>query len=571
MADPLERLQATVDEALTRLAFLEARVAELEKRPAAAASRLDADDLEFRQVLAPALPQGTTALVGRTLLVLAGAVLVRALADGRLLPAKLALAIGLAYAVFWQLRADREAAHGRRGSAAFHDLAGSLIAFPLVWETTARFGLLRPAAAYFLLVAFFSLGLAVAWRRRLVTNAVLTTVLALATAVALLSSTLEIVAGVLALVAMAAGLEWLALRGFWPGLRWAGALVLDAAALLLVALATRPVLPDRYPPFSAPVAAAVLLALPILHMVSVAARALRFGRAITPFDVAQGLAAVLLGFGGASRVLAVHGGSAVGPGAIAFLFGLLCYWTAFGFVERRTGEDRNFYFYSTAGALLTLGGTSLMGLGRGPSFLWAALGFAAAVLGRRFGRMTLRVHSAVFVTAAALEAGLLLACARSLGGQSTEMPALAAWTTALAACGAWIVLAGDPGAPRSGWARLPQLVLAFVAVFVLGKALQLGAWVMLAETLDRDAGAAAVVRTALLALLALGVAWTGRAGTVPELRWLVYPIVAFGGLKLLTQDLRLGRPATLVASLALYGVVLVLAPRLMKPRGKRSV
>jgi hypothetical protein len=44
----------------------------------------------------------------------------------------------------------------------------------------------------------------------------------------------------------------------------------------------------------------------------------------------------------------------------------------------------------------------------------------------------------------------------------------------------------------------------------------------------------------------------------------VFPLVAWGGVKLLLQDLREGRPATLVMSLALYGAVLVVAPRLMK-------
>jgi hypothetical protein len=41
--------------------------------------------------------------------------------------------------------------------------------------------------------------------------------------------------------------------------------------------------------------------------------------------------------------------------------------------------------------------------------------------------------------------------------------------------------------------------------------------------------------------------------------------VTLGGLKLLLQDLREGRPATLVLSLALYGAVLLLAPRLLRP------
>ena len=194
-----------------------------------------------------------------------------------------------------------------------------------------------------------------------------------------------------------------------------------------------------------------------------------------------------------------------------------------------------------------------------------ALGLAAAVFGRRFDRMTLRVHSAFYLVAGALETGLFVACARSLAGQATgPLPPLV-WVAAVAAALGWAVLATDPGAPRSGTARAPQLLLATLAVFALGKALQAGLWSALGERVAGDPGVAAVLRTAVLAALALALAWGARRGTWPELGWLVYPLVALGGIKLLLQDLRDGRPATLVVSLALYGAVLVLAPRLMKP------
>jgi hypothetical protein len=84
--------------------------------------------------------------------------------------------------------------------------------------------------------------------------------------------------------------------------------------------------------------------------------------------------------------------------------------------------------------------------------------------------------------------------------------------------------------------------------------------------LAQDNGAAAVAGTAVLAGLAILLALGARGGALPELGWLVYPLVAAGGVKLVFEDLREGRPATLVASLALYGLVLTLAPRLMKAR-----
>ena len=117
---------------------------------------------------------------------------------------------------------------------------------------------------------------------------------------------------------------------------------------------------------------------------------------------------------------------------------------------------------------------------------------------------------------------------------------------------------------------MPQLLLATLAVFALGKALQATVWAGLGERIAGDAGVAAVLRTAVLGALALTLAACARRGTWPELGWLVYPLLALGGVKLLLQDLRDGRPATLVASLAVYGAVLVLAPRLSKPAPGRS-
>jgi hypothetical protein len=514
------------------------------------------------------MPQGTVALVGRTLLVLAGAYLARALTDGRVVPAGVGGGGGRADAVFWQLRADREARAGRRESAAFHALAGSLVAFPLVWETTARFGLLGPGAGAAALVAFFAIGLAVAWRQRLTVVAWVTTGLTLATALALLLATKDLLAVFVALLAVAASLEWLAFRERWLALRWGAALVLDAVAFLLVALATRPQgLPSAYVPFSTPAAALALLALPALYVAGLAARTLRLGRPVTLFEVAQGSLAVLLGFGGAWRVLSAHAGSTTGLGVLALLLGALCYGAAFAFAERRPGQGRNFYFYSTAGGLLTLAGANAVAFGPALPFVLGGLGLLAGLFGRRFDRMTLRVHSALYLVAGALESGLFVACARAIAGQTTDALPPLAWVAAVAAGVGWLLLASDPGAPRRGGARVPQLLLAILVVFAAGKALQVGLWAALGGRAATDAGLAAVLRTTILAALAIALALAARRWSWPELAWLVYPLVALGGIKLLLQDLRHGRPATLVLSLALYGAVLVLAPRLLKPSG----
>ncbi|HUL75858.1 MAG TPA: hypothetical protein VL691_01235 [Vicinamibacteria bacterium] len=572
MVDRLDELQSAVRDLTAQLRRLEARVRQLEGR--AAAPVADAPPREAARAARPAMatPQSTMTLLGRTLLVLAGAYVARAMTDGRVLPAGVGVALGLAYAVFWQLRADREARAGRRESAVFHALASSLIAFPLLWEATVRFSLLGPRVACAALAGFFALGLGVAWRQGLTLGAWVTTGLTLVTVMALLVGTHDLVAVFAALLAISGGLEWLAYRERWLPLRWSAALLLDAVAFLLAVLVARPQgLPDGYVPLSLPVAAAALFALPALYVLSLAARTLRRGRPVTLFEVAQGTLAILLGFGGAFRVLAAHGARTAGLGALALLLGALCYGAAFAFAERRAGQGRNFYFYSTAGGLLTLAGVSVVATGPALPCTLGGLGLATALLGRRLGRMTLRVHAALYLTAGTVGTGLFAAGVRALAGQeSMALPSLA-WAAGVAAGGGWAVLATDPRAPRSGWARGPQVLLAVLVVLALAHALHAALWVVAGDRMAGDPGLAAVARTAVLAAVALGLALCARRGAWPELGWLVYPLVALGGVKLLLQDLREGRPATLVLSLALYGALLLLAPRLLKSGESRAL
>jgi hypothetical protein len=380
-----------------------------------------------------------------------------------------------------------------------------------------------------------------------------------------LVSTHAPVTALVTLLALAAALEWLAFHDTWLGLRWCVAATLDGVAVLLIAIGARPEPPASYAALGGTEAAAALVALPALYVTSVAARTLRRGCPVKAFEAVQGTLAATLGFAGARQVLAAHGDASAIPALLAVALGALCYAVAFAHAERRPGQGRNFYFYSTAGGLLMLGGTLELGLGVTLALGWTGLGLTAISLGRRFDRTTLRAHGALYLLAAALGVGLASAGARALTGlPASELPRMA-WAVALGAAVAWAVLAGERDAATPAGARLPRLLLALVVVLALAEAVRGALALALGTWLAADTGVQAVARSAVLVALVLGLAWLAARGQ-PELAWLVYPLVGVGALKLLLQDVRAGRPATLVASLGLYGALLILLPRLLKPR-----
>jgi hypothetical protein len=514
------------------------------------------------------IPQapGIVALGGRTILALAGAYLVRALTDAGILSPLGGVALGLAYALLWYVQADRAGAKGEALSASFHGLAAGLIAYPLLWETSTQLGILAPPAALAALVGVFAAGSAVAARHRLAFVAWLGAYLALGTVAALLVETHEMLAAVLTLLVVAAIVEAFAFRELWLGMRWPTALVLDGAVLILVWLVGRQEgLPEGYPPVWPAAAVAAALALPGLYLPSIAARTLRPDHVAGPFDVLQAVAALAIGLGGAAHVVAAQGGSGFGLGLVATGLGALCYTVAFAFVERREGPGRNFYVYSSAGGLLTLLGSQAVFAPGGQAVLWCALGVAAIGLGRRLDRMTLRLHGTAYLWAAGLASGLVASVSQDLLGRARAglpLPSLPGCLTAVAALGCFAVLARDDRVQGRG--RIPHgLVAAFASWIVAGILVA-----VLVQPLDAlgTVAAIATIRTGVLALLAVCLAEMARRFGLVELSWLVYPVLLLGGFKLLAEDVPAGRPAALFMSFGLYGIALILAPRLLRAK-----
>jgi hypothetical protein len=578
MEQPPGELQARLECLTRQLSDVERRLATLESRwddrdardPLPAPAGAAAPHAAASPPDQPGGPLASTlvVLLGRSLVVLGGGYLLRALTEAGMMPRRVGPFVGLLYAAWWLGQADRAAGRGRGTEAVFHGVASALIAYPLLVEATLRLRAMEGPVAAAVLVAFACLGLTVACRGASAVLAWTATLAAVGTALVLFVATRDLAPFAAALLLLAAAVEILAARDCWPALRWPAAVGADFGLGATLILVLRPAgLPEGYAPVPSAWVVAIALALPLVSLTGTAARTLRRGRLVSPFEVLQSTAALALGLGGAAAVLSSAGRSLAGPGLLAVALGAAGYAAAFAWVERRDGARWNFYAYTTWAGLLVLAGSRWLFHGAALAAIWSALGIGAAWLGRRFARASLSLHGALYAASAAGAGGLLAAAYRGLvdGSPAWRTPALAGLLPALAAmAGAYALLTVRVPQPFLERQRVPRSILAaLLAWTAAGLAAGRLEGALGGGNGPGDPGLLAAVRMATLALLAVAAGWAGRRFRLVELSWLVYPALVAGGLELLLVA-RGGGPFTLFASLAAYGLVLIAVPRLVR-------
>lgn len=576
MPDRLEELEAQVSSLTGELGLLRGRVGALEARGASSAeaatpgrrraafpetstpSTAGATAQVAAHVAADAATvQATAPLVGRMLLVLAGAFVLRALTDAGRLPAPVGVTLGFLYAGGVHAMAARAA---RPVAAGFHGLTAVLIGFPLILEATTRFHLLGPELSALLLVALGGSVLGVAAWRKLPWVAWLGTAGVVATAVGLMMGTGRMVPATLALVALGMITLWIGYVVDWHGLRWPAAAAADLAFVLVAVRAVAPSTAEG--PGLALVTAAILV---VAYLGSFAARTLYLGRSVVAFEVAQTAGVLLAGLGGAAFVAARSGAGTTALGVGTLVMAAAAYGVAFVFVERRQRGSANFYFYSSVALAFALSGTwlALPGAARGVAV--ALLALVAAALAKARARRTLGLHAALFALSGVAASGLLRHSDQTLfSSAAVPWPPLPLTALGVLACLlAATVLSGLTAARATWLERAPQLLLDGMVAFAAAGVL--AGW--LAGALgppgpEADLGVVGTARTAVLAGGAVLAAWLGRREAGKEAGWLAWPLIAVLGVKLLLEDLPRGRPATLILSFAFTGAALMLVPRL---------
>jgi hypothetical protein len=512
-------------------------------------------------------PARILGLAGRVCLILGGGYLIRALVDAGTLPRGAGVAVGLAYAAAWVLLADR-AKHTLDASC--HALASVLIAYPLIVESSTRFGILDPEVAAPALLAMAVLHAAVAWRRNLQATLWIATLAALGSGFAVMAARQAVAPFVAVFLALGAGTLWLTYGRRWHSLRWPTALAADASVLLLTTLAAWPGgPPGAYRGLSLAWAQFLALALAGIYIGSFAVRMLQRRRVMNAFEVIQTALVLLVGFGGALRVSLASGSGTVLLGAGVSLAGVGCYAAALPFADDQEETRANFNFFTfLALTFLLLGGPIVLPL---PLFsaLSGALGLAVMLAALHLRRTVLVLQSGLYLGVSALVSGLAPWTFRVFtdpAGPAAPLPQ--AGLASLAALSATLLLFLLRRPPEPVTIRMRPAVLVLGALAAAG----LGALAIRACCGGGapDPASLALARTGVLSALAIALAWLGRKIPVLELRWMVYPLLALTALKFLVEDLAGGRPLTLFLAFMAFGTTLIAAPRLLKNRAAQD-
>ncbi|NOZ01851.1 MAG: hypothetical protein GXP54_08190 [Deltaproteobacteria bacterium] len=558
----LDELAADVRELQRRVRTLEDQVSSIDVFP-----EIDRhEDDEAAGDETPLWTTGLPAIIGRTIMVFSGAFLLRAVTETGVMPDLAGIGVGLAYAAVWSWMADRAARAGRRMDAAFHGIATTMIAFPLLWEASTRFSVLGPWESAGAVMVFGGLLLGIAWLRGLGALAWVATLAATGTGVGLIFATHALTPYALAMFVLAAASLAASYHRGWAVLRWPAALALDVLVLLSMFLLGK----KNYGWLDPWTVATIQLTLTAMYLGILAVRTLVLGHAMKVFGIVQSLVVLVVGFEGARYVMAAMGADIIWFHLIEAGLGAGCWVVCLLRLDRRPGERVNLAWYTTFGGLLIVLGLWRLVPDRLGGVPFALLALAGAWIGSHDHRKAVRWNAAVFVVAAAVVSGLAEGAALAFQAADPviwfKLSPSALVVTALILAG-WLTMRRDVSGERHtpDW-TVPGLALLVTGAVGVGAALIafLGPVVASLPGKEADLGALAVLRTVVLVLSALILAWIGRTRTRMEIVWTVYAVLAAAACKIAIEDLPNGRPVTIFLTLVLFGGALIVAPRLVK-------
>ncbi len=564
--DALARLTARIENLERRVCTLERPSATAASVPAAAA--IPASRSALSQPTAEAFPSaqdgGVFSVLGKAMLGIAGAYVLRAVAESGSFPKLAVVVLALAYAGTWLVWAARFPAQALFASTVYATTAALILA-PMLWELTLRFEVLPTSVTAGVLGVFVITAYALAWKRSLTSVVWVANVAAVVTTLALLIATHDLVPFVSALLLMALASEAAAGCNRWLRLRPLVAAAADLAVWILLYIYSRPESArSDYKSVATPPLLALGCILFLIYGASIVFRTTQLRHKISVFEIGQTIIAFLL----AAFSILRFGGSAgsTALGVLCLLFSAACYALAYAYFDRYH-EERNYHVYATFSGALFLAGSSLCL----PTWLLALCLSVAAILGTLLGvrasRLTLEFHGLLYLAAAAYESGLLDYAGRALVGTFPAVPGWIVWIVAASTIPCYAV--GGRFRTERWNQRLLQVLSAILAVAaVITFLVSVLVW-LAAIGMTPGASQVAVIRTLITCAVALALAFSGTRWQRKELVWIAYGTLALVTAKLLFEDLQHGHPGSTAMSIFLYAVSLILVPRMARV-GRRT-
>jgi hypothetical protein len=550
----LDHLREELHQLARRVDALEHRAVD---RPAPAAPMPDLPSILGTDVALPATNPIPAA--GRAVLGLAGAFLLRALAESGSVPSLLVVGVAIVYAATWLVFSVRTREQNAFAGTAY-GITAALILAPLLWEATVRFHALPPPATAAILVAFLMLSSVLAWSKISAAVTTVTTLSTLITAIALMIQTGDLVPFALALLGIACVIEASAAKGHARNMRIPAALAADFGIWLIYYIMTRSALPEHYKAVAVSTGVALGVLLFALYATAIVYRTVVLRETIGIFEIVQSVAVFVLAAGGAFRLTEGRAASAVG--ALCAIACAACYFTAFiRFAEK---PRRNHHVFAALGAALGLTACILILPDSQLTLIWSAAAVLSTLAGARASLATLVIHGGVYLLAAGVTSAIPGTLLNAFTGASLERPSAALWIIAIsAACCYAACYTAKPSRAIAGMSFLSALLaaLSIAALAILLAASSLGDRLTLSLL--------ATARTLVTCAVALSLAFTGSRTGRRELVWIGYIAIALGTLKLILEDFRQSNPVALAVSLVCYGALLIVVPKLSSKPASR--
>jgi hypothetical protein len=553
------------------LELLSARIDALEKR-------LDALEHPSATLVEPfALPQaaptaaatvdenpidqtsGAFAVLGKAMLGIAGAYVLRAVAESSLVSGHVIAAVAIAYAVAWLVVATRASARAYFAGAVYA-ATSSMILTPMLWELTLRFKVLSPEWAAGVLGGFVVVAAVLSLTRNRLPVFWVAQGAAAVAALALSIATHAMVPFIVALLLMVLVCELANIRHRKQPVRPLVAALTDVAIWALIFIYSgAPSTRADYPALGTAALVAPACLLFLIDAVNIAIRTAFLSQSITIYETVQATVAFLLA---ASSVLyfTPHSGAIV-MGIACLILSAASYAAAF-VRFRPFAAQRNFRVFSAWSTGLLLAGV-LWGLPA--EWMPACLGLAALAaiaLGIRMECMTLECHGVIYLVAAAIAAGLPEYAYRSLAG---PLPSKPPWSILLVSTCAMLSYAIARERRGEAWRQqILHLVPSLLAACSVAALMVQGLLWLAALAITTDVVHVALIRTLILCSVALALAFGGAWWRRLEMTRIAYATLAFVAAKLLFEDLRHSRMEFIAASIFLFAVTLIGVPRLAR-------